>query len=404
MAERPLRIAVWHNLPTGGARRALFDHVTGLVARGHHVELFRPQVPNPEWLAMPCPEHVLPQRQYGDESSYFKRVLKHVMRPTLAMNAMIDHSQEVAARVNHEKFDVFFANTCCQYHSPFVGRYVKGPKVLYLQEPNRFLYEAHPRLPWLGPEPGVSWRRKLRSLFDQLALKRQAEAELANAKTFDRILVNSYFSHESVSRVYGLESSVCYLGVDTDKFSPLPLPRERFVLGVGAIATPKRVDLIVEAMGRISDPKPKLILAGNYSDEGYLDVIRRAATRLGVDLEFRFLVSDEELLGLIRTTQCLVYVPRLEPFGYVPVEAAACGTPVVTVREGGLRESMEGIGVMVDGTPAAVATGISAVLADPEIFATTTSSHRNAIVEKWGLSSAIDRLESHLVEVASSNR
>ena len=403
--KEKLRIAVWYNLPTGGARRALHDHVAGLVARGHHVECFRPPVQHPEWLAMPAVEHEIPQRIYGDETSYLKRVFKHLMRPTIAMKAMQDHSQEVARRIEQGGFDILFANTCCQYHSPFVGRYVKIPAVLYLQEPNRFLYEALPRLAWLGAPEDASWRRKLRAQFDMIALRNQARAELANAKTYGKILVNSYFSHESVARVYGLESEVCYLGIDTDRYAPADAPRENFVLGIGAIATPKRVELVIEAVGCLPEPRPKLIWAANHIDEPYLASLQALAANKGVEFDCRKLVPDAELLELMRRAGCVAYTPRLEPFGYVPLEAAACGTPVVTVKEGGLRESMvDGLGWLADPTPAAIANQISEILKDPNKASQVVLSKREELVDKWNLSAGIDRLEGHLLATVNSTQ
>ena len=60
MLAHKMKIAVWSNLPTGGARRALHDHITGLIGKGHQLECWRPPVPNPEWMKMPCPEHEVP--------------------------------------------------------------------------------------------------------------------------------------------------------------------------------------------------------------------------------------------------------------------------------------------------------------------------------------------------------
>ena len=45
-----LRIAVWHNLPSGGGKRALYDHIQGLVARGHYVESWCPPTADQEFL------------------------------------------------------------------------------------------------------------------------------------------------------------------------------------------------------------------------------------------------------------------------------------------------------------------------------------------------------------------
>lgn len=397
MLAQKMKIAVWSNLPTGGARRALHDHVTGLIPKGHHLEHWRPPVPNPEWMKLPCEEHEVPAGILGDETSYLKRVIKHIARPTLAMQAMERHSQICAEQMNG--FDVLFANTCCQYHSPFIGRYFKGPKLLYLQEPNRFLYEALPRLTWLGPEGGVSWRRRLRGVFDMVALRRQAIAELESAKSFDRILVNSYFSAESVAKVYGLSSQVCYLGIDLDKFTPSPMHRESFVLGVGAIATPKRLELAIRGVGAMPGPRPKLVWVGNYTDETYKASLDALAIQHGVDLEWKFLISDIELVGLMQRAACVLYVPRLEPFGYVPLEAAACGASVVTVREGGLRETMTEIGFLADPTPESIAQQICRVLADPEEAKQKALANIPGIHAQWGLAAATDRLEAHLLEI-----
>ena len=313
------------------------------------------------------------------------------------MRAMDQHSQTCAEQMNG--YDVLFANTCCQYHSPFIGRYFDGPKLLYLQEPNRFLYEALPRLAWLGPEAGVSWRRRLRGVFDMVALRRQAEAELANAKSFDRILVNSYFSAESVAKVYGLNSSVCYLGVDFETFIPGLLPRESFVLGVGAIATPKRLELAIRGVGAMPLPRPKLVWVGNYTDETYKTSLDALAAEQGVELEWKFLISDQELVKLMQRAACVLYVPRLEPFGYVPLEAAACGASVVTVREGGLRETMAEIGYVADPTPESVAQQICRVLEDPSAAKAKALAKIPALHAQWGLPTATDRLEAHLLEI-----
>jgi hypothetical protein len=57
-----MKIAVWHNLPSGGSKRALYDHVRGLVTRGHIVEAWCPQTADPNYLPLRgiVREHILP--------------------------------------------------------------------------------------------------------------------------------------------------------------------------------------------------------------------------------------------------------------------------------------------------------------------------------------------------------
>lgn len=396
---KKLRIAVWYNLPTGGARRALHDHIAGLVAKGHHVECFRPPIPDSKWMPMPCTEHEIPLNIQPEPKTYFQRVLKHVTRMTKGMAAMANHSRQAAAMINPGKFDVLFANTCREYHAPFVGRYTNLPSVLYLQEPNRFLYEALPTLPWVGIPKGSSWRRKLRGVFDRMVVRNQAREELENARSYQKILVNSYYSRESVARAYGLESEVCYLGIDTDLFQPSTQARENFILGIGAIATPKRIELAIQGVGKIPSPRPPLVWVANSVDESYLASLRAIAEEAQVEFDLRVLIPDQELLNLIHRATCVVYTPRLEPFGYVPLEAAACGTPVVTIAEGGLRETMsDGLGWIADPTPEGVAVKLQEILTDPKTAAERTKSQRGSIESKWNLAAATDRLEAHLLQ------
>ena len=57
-----MKIAVWHNLPSGGGKRALYDHVSGLVARGHEVEVWAPPTAHREYLPLGriVREHIVP--------------------------------------------------------------------------------------------------------------------------------------------------------------------------------------------------------------------------------------------------------------------------------------------------------------------------------------------------------
>src|SRR5258705_1578297 len=67
------------------------------------------------------------------------------------------------------------------------------------------------------------------------------------------------------------------------------------------------------------------------------------AETVGVDLQIRMIVPDEELVEILNRAALLLYTPSLEPFGFAPLEANACATPVVAVAEGGVP------GTVVDG-------------------------------------------------------
>jgi glycosyltransferase involved in cell wall biosynthesis len=401
-----LRIAVWYNLPSGGAKRALWHQILGLLERGHHVEAWRPPLVHEEFLPIGelVPEHEVPLDFKREADGYWGRVRQHIVRQKLLMRAMVEHSRECGRQIGAGGFDLLFANTCRDYHAPFVGRYVDLPKLLYLQEPSRWLYEAGPSSPWAAPEGGASIKRRLRDRLDLRPNRVHVREERRNAAAFDRILVNSYFSRESLLRAYGLDSRVCYLGIDAELFRPLGRPRERFVLGVGTLGPSKNVALAIEAVAAMGEDRPPLVWIANIVDDLYLRQMHELAMSRGVDFRPQAMASDAELVETMNRASLLIYTSRLEPFGLVPLEANACELPVVAVPEGGVRETVrhEENGLLADSDPQALATAMRRVLDEPELARCLGRRGREIVERDWTWHDANDRLEKAIWETASS--
>jgi len=168
-------------------------------------------------------------------------------------------------------------------------------------------------------------------------------------------------------------------GVDVAHFTPhgerMELPATRCtyrLLVVGRLVARKGVDDVIRALARLRDTE--LVIAGGPAAEE-LEVdpeatrLRAVAESSGVAGRVRFLgrVTRDQMPSLMRAVDALVTVPWYEPFGIVPLEAMACGLPVVASAVGGLQDTV------VDGTtgllvpphaPDALAETLRRLLAD----------------------------------------
>ena len=94
----------------------------------------------------------------------------------------------------------------------------------------------------------------------------------------------------------------------------------------------------------------------------------------------------------------MVYASRLEPLGLAPLEANACGLPVVAVAEGGVRETIiDGVtGLLVQHQPQAMARAIEQLRDDKRLTAQLSKNGSELVKEKWSVESAVERLERQL--------
>ena len=406
-----MRIAVWHNLPSGGGKRALYYHVRGLVERGHSVEAWCPSTSDRNYLPLSefITEHVVPI-DIRQRSNFVAKLPGDELRQAKALD---QHCQRCAEEINRGDFNILFANSSVIHAVSSIGRYVKTKKVLYLQEPNRGLYEAGgdglpwvaiPAVsrPWMHPRSYLRWF--LGDLIHTHQLRILARDERLNASAFDLILVNSYFSRESLLRAYGLDSTVCYLGVDTQLFVNHRYPRENFVVSVGQLFLNKNVEFVIKAVAKIGVPRPRLVWIANRGVDWYYEKMRSLAESHRVTFEARARIDDNELVDILNRATAMVYAPRLEPFGLAPLEANACGLPVAAVAEGGVRETIiDGVnGLLVQHQPQAMARAIERLRDDKHLTAQLGNNGSELVREKWSVNAAVERLEMQLTQAATA--
>lgn len=402
----PVKIAIFHDLPSGGAKRALHAFCHELSRRGHHLDLFMPETANEVFLPLApflTSVHVFPLSGARKSAEHHPAV----WTPTAWFMAGRCH-RGMAEAIDRGKYDLVFAHQARYPNIPGVLKYLKTPTVLYLQEPNRLLYET--AVSDSFGESKTSLRQRIRNnpligppLFSFIHRKMEDQNNIRHAHT---VLANSYYSRESILRVYGISATVVYLGVDTALFRPMNLQREQLVLAIGAVHPSKGHRFLIDSVGRISaNRRPKVMIIADREKAGEKELLMRMAADQGVALIIQS-VTDDELVRCYNRAAIVAVLAHLEPFGFTPLEAMACETPVIGIREGGIRESVINgkTGFLLDRDPEACADALVKLLDDESLRAEMGRAGRCQVESHWTWSQATDRLERVFEKVRFKTR
>ena len=171
-------------------------------------------------------------------------------------------------------------------------------------------------------------------------MARLARWDRDTAGRADRYVAISHYVAGRIGRYYNRQATVVYPPVDTDFFHPDATTPERFALIVSALVPYKRIDVAIAACARAGVP---LMIVGDGPERVALERDAPASTR------FLGRVSDDEIRALYRRA-AVALLPGEEDFGIVPLEAQACGRPVVALNRGGARETVKHgeTGLLVD--------------------------------------------------------
>lgn len=157
-------------------------------------------------------------------------------------------------------------------------------------------------------------------------LRRQ---DIKDAQQPDFIVANSHFVKNWVKCTYNREADVIYPPVDLSGFQLQP-EKEDYYVAVGRIEPYKRFDLIVDVFNKLDK---KLIIVGDGSQ--LKDLKKKAAA----NIEFVGFVEANEVFKYISKARCFIHA-GIEDFGIAPIEAQACGTPVIAFGFGGVLETI----------------------------------------------------------------
>ena len=195
--------------------------------------------------------------------------------------------------------------------------------ISYVHSPMRYVWD---QFNTYFRQPRTSWPVRIGAELMRPYLQRW---DRNTAKRVDTFLCNSNNIRKKILEYYGRESQVIYPPVDLSRFKPGDTKSDYYLM-VGAFAPNKRVDLAVHAFNKLKLP---LKISGSGQDEEYCRSIA------GETIEFLGTLSNEKLLELYQQARALVF-PGEDDFGITPLEAQACGTPVIAFAAGGALETV----------------------------------------------------------------
>ena len=194
--------------------------------------------------------------------------------------------------------------------------------VLYCHNPTRFLWQAGEYV-----DSEVKSRSLNQLVYAASPLLRMMDREAA--RKFDVIVANSENVRRRIARCYQRDAEVVYPPVAVDRFQ-VSGRDEGFYLVLSRLVAYKSIQRAIEACNALGR---RLVIVGKGPD------CERLQRMAGPTVEFRGHVPDEEVRDLIDKCSALIF-PGEEDFGIAPVEAQACGKPVLAFRGGGAIETV----------------------------------------------------------------
>ena len=164
----------------------------------------------------------------------------------------------------------------------------------------------------------------------QATLKYIRKWDIDSLSRVDFFIADSKFVQERIKRIYNRDSVVVYPPVDVDNFS-FSDKKDEFYLTASRLVAYKKTKLIVEAFNDM--PNKKLVVIGDGDDYEKIKAIAKE------NIELLGYQDKHIMIDYMQRAKSFVYA-AVEDFGIVPIEAMACGTPVIALNQGGTAETV----------------------------------------------------------------
>lgn len=357
------RIALFHNLPSGGAKRALYEWCKRL-SENNHIDFY----------GYDHNHNYLDITAFTQDKFTFKKPKNKIH--LFYINYLI------AGDIDKKKYDFVFIHHDELLQSPAVLFFLKTKKIYYCQEPSR--RDEFPSSGFLG------------KIKDYLIIK----LDKINARKSDLILCNSTYSKIKIFKRYNKEAVVSPLGV-SDRFlrkSDYKIIEPVKILAAGRLHTSKGYEFLIKALSLLKF-NFKLYILSDSSDEIYKNYLNKIADKNKIEIEFKSL-SEEELVSFYSYCDIFCATQIKEPFGLVILEAMSSGLPVIAINEGGFLDIIQNRvnGLLVERREHEYAKAVMEIYTNSELRIKLSLETKNT-VENWSWSNSFKKLNMNILNV-----
>ncbi|GJV55863.1 alpha-1,3/1,6-mannosyltransferase ALG2 [Tanacetum coccineum] len=236
----------------------------------------------------------------------------------------------------------------------------------------------------------------------------------------DLILVNSKFTASTFAATFkrldaqGIKPAVLYPAVNVDQFSAPNAYKLNF-LSINRFERKKNIDLAISALAMLGSPDVTLTIAGKCGFDqrlrenvDYLEQLKVLAEIKGVSNQVKFITScpTAERNALLSDCLCVIYTPKDEHFGIVPLEAMAAHKPVIACNSGGPVETVKDgeSGFLCDPTPQSFSLAMAKFLKDPSLAEKMGANARSHVTTTFSTKTFGDQLNQYVVDVVAKSK
>lgn len=357
-----MKIAIFHELPQGGARRAINEFARQL-KKDNTVNLF-----------------IVDDNENSREKNFYTKIFFYKFLPkswkgnnwkirlykdTIELIKLYFLNCRIAWEIDRNNYDIVLVSASKYIEAPFIMRFLATPFVFYIHDPfYRIIYD-----PMLKISDNLSFIRYNYERLNRFVRKILDKQNVNKAKL---CLVPSKFIAKLFSKTYKKNCQVVYYGVDTQLFKPSDIKRDIDIFYIGS-----------------RDAIDGYLLA----DQGIKLMKFKPKTRfLMTDKEW--ISDDKKLVNLYQRSKIVLATAYNEGLGLVPLEAMACGVSVVATDEAGHRETVVdgATGFLLPRFPELLANKLDWLFSHPKEREVIGSNARNIMVSDWSWHSRSEEL------------